>query len=137
MAALTITAANVFAAADVSTKVVTSGATVTAGMAVYKDLADGNKYKGCTTASAAAALCAGIALNGGTDGQRLTIGMSGDITIGDTVVVGSTYYVGAAAGNDGLIEPDVGSGDFVTILGVAISASVIRLRINVSGVDVP
>lgn len=112
------------------------GATVTAGQSVYLDSST-NTYKlADADLSAAAANCAGIALNGGSSGQPATVAVDGPYTVGGTVVVGKVYVVSATAGG---IAPstDLATGMWTTVLGVGISATQISLKRQVSGVQVP
>lgn len=134
MADVSITAANVQQGSDARIEHGTFGATVTQGQVVYRDSADG-KYKLADHDHATAAVRQprGIALNAGADGQPATIQLSGDITIGGTLVAGTTYCL---SGTPGGICPqaDVTTGDDVVILGVAKSTTVLDLNIMVSGV---
>lgn len=135
MADLSITAANVAAASDARTKHGTAGATITAGMAVYLDAADGEyKIADCTT-SADTADVEGIALHGASDGQPLTIQNGGGIDLGATLTVGETYVLSES----GAIAPigDLLSDDYVTVLGTATTASNLKMALNVTGVQVP
>jgi hypothetical protein len=137
MADLSITAANVTAAAGaVSAQQYTSGATITAGMAVYIDTAASNvaKIAHCET-SAATAVVKGIALNGASSGQPVNVAVSGALTIGATVAVGTIYVLSTA----GLICPaaDLVSDDWVSVIGVATTAAIITINIQNSGVQVP
>src|SRR5688572_13404762 len=99
MADLTITAANVVAGANVIKESGIAGETIAAGKAVYKSAAT-NKYMlaDSNSATAAAKIARGIALNGASDGQPLTIAKSGDVTIGATLTAGSPYYLSETAG---------------------------------------
>jgi hypothetical protein len=136
MAALSITAANVAAGSDAVIESGTAGATITAGQLVYRDEADG-KYKlvDCDSATAAARNPRGIALNGAANGQPLKIQRSGDITMGATLVAGTTYYAAPTAGDVGPLG-DVASGDDPIIIGIAKSASVLQMRIVDPGVTI-
>ena len=130
MAAITITAANVVKGADAVVSNGIGGATITAGQTVYLDAADGKfKLFDADSGTVAARSLVGIALNGCADGQPLAIQTGGDITIGGTVVKGTVYVGGATAG---AINPaaDLVSGWYVNIVGVATSASVVRLAIR-------
>ncbi|MBT8198949.1 MAG: hypothetical protein KJO36_00395 [Acidimicrobiia bacterium] len=129
MADLTITAANVIAASGATTKLVTAGATITAGDAVYEDTSDSNEYKLCDADVAGTADCDGIALTGSSDGQPLVIITKGDLNPGATATLGETYVVSTTAGGIAPIS-DLGSGDFVTILGVATTTSNIAIDIQ-------
>lgn len=138
MADLTITAANVVPAASPTTKtqVGTYGATITQGMPVYLDSADGKWKIADANASVTTAAAVGIALVAGSDGQPGLIQTEGDITIGATVAVGTIYVVSATAGK---IAPsaDGVSGWYTCVLGIAISTTVIRLKILAGGVAIP
>lgn len=133
MVDVTITAASVARGSDAVVEHGTFGATVAQGKVVYLDSADG-KYKIAdkNSATAAAKVPRGIALNAGSDGQPGTIQRGGDITIGGTLVAGTTYCLS----DDGGIAPqaDITTGDDVVVLGVAESTTVLRLAIQVSGV---
>jgi hypothetical protein len=137
LADLVITAANVLKGAGSTVSNGRAGGTVTAGQPVYQDAADANDWKPCDAdASAAASAAIGIALHAAEDGQPLQILVDGPITIGATVAVGTIYITSDTAGG---IRPsaDVDSADWVTILGVATSTTVIQININASGAQVP
>jgi hypothetical protein len=131
VADLTITAASVIAGSGTIERG-TAGATITAGQVVYKSA---GKYQLADNDSATAAAKSprGIALNGGSDGQPMSIMTSGSITIGATLTAGTAYYLSSTAGG---ICPlaDVISGDNVVLLGVASSTTVLKLNITDSGV---
>lgn len=133
MTDISITAANVIKGSDAVVEHGIAGATITAGQVVYKDATTG-KY-GLADADGAAALKVprGIALNGASDGQPLAIARSGDITIGGTLTAGTAYYLSPTAGG---IAPlaDVMSGDDVVLLGLAETAAILHLDIQVTGV---
>ena len=137
MVDLTVTAANVVKGSDAKTQVGIYGAVVTAGQTVYADPGDSNKFKPCDadSATAAARVTRGIALNGGANNQPAAVQTDGLITIGAAVVVGTIYVQSDTPGG---IMPavDLEAGDFVTVLGVGVSASQIALNIHVSGVAV-
>ena len=131
MADLTITAANVVqTAGDVSDG--TAGGTITAGMPLYKDAADLGHLKAAADTSATVSACVGIALHGASDGQPLKYARNGSINLGATLTVGMPYVVSAA----GLIAPiiDGATGDFITVLGIATTASNLSLQIHVGGI---
>jgi len=135
MADLTQTAANVAAGANaVIEKRFKFGATVAQGKPVYLSaankwlLADNN-----VSAVEAGQYGVGIALNAGSDGQEAAVQTEGEINLGATLAVGTTYGVSATAG---MICPDadIASTNFVTILGVAKTAAILRLKPIVSGI---
>lgn len=134
MSDLSITAASVLAGTGAKKVNGIAGATITAGKVVYLESSSG-KYKlaDCDSATAEAKAPAGIALNGASDGQPLTILTEGPITIGATVVGGTAYYLSPNAGG---IAPlaDVLTGDNVVLLGLATSTTVIEIDIQDSGV---
>lgn len=134
MTDISITAGNVISGSNAVTEHGTAGATITAGQMVYKDASDGlYKLADCDSATAAAKSPRGVALNGASTGQPLSIQRAGDVTIGGTLTAGTAYYLSPVAGG---IAPlaDVASGDTVVLLGLAKSASVLALDIQVSGV---
>lgn len=135
MADLTITAANVVAASGSKSRPGTAGATITAGQAVYLDATD-NKWK-LADADGAAALRSpgGIALHGASNGQPLQVHTEGRLTIGATLAAGTTYYLSPTPGG---ICPlaDVQSGDYTVIIGIAVSTSVLDVKIHESGVAI-
>lgn len=114
-----------------------AAAAVTAGQTVYLNtstqlaLADAD-------ASAASARTKGVALHAASAGQPLKIQTGGPLTLGAaaSMTVGLAYYQSPTAGG---ICPvgDVLAGDYVTLLGIATSASVLLLAILISGVQVP
>lgn len=134
MADLTITAANVVAGGNARKVQRTAGAEITAGQPVYVDPTTKRVSPAdCDHATAAVRSPLGIALNGGAAGQPIEVLKSGNITIGATVTTGVAYYL---SGNAGGICPvaDLGTGDYPTLLGFAISSTVIRVGIVESGV---
>jgi hypothetical protein len=136
MTDIAITAANVVKGSNATIEQGTAGATITAGQVVYKAAATG-KYglADCDSATAEVKVPRGIALNGASDGQPLAIIRSGSVTIGGTLTPGTAYYLSPVAGG---IAPlaDVASGDTVVLHGLATSASVLALDIQVSGVTI-
>lgn len=129
MADLTITAGDVVPSSTASTLHGTAGATITAGQAVYLDTTT-NTYKLCDADVAASAVCAGIALNGASSGQPITILTDGQITIGATVTRGTAYYVSLTAGGICPVA-DISTGDYVSLIGIADSTTTILVkRIN-------
>lgn len=135
MADLTITAASVVAGTDSVTEFGTLGATITAGQVIYKDsttnkwgLADNN------SATAAVRQAMGIALNGGAINQPVKVLRSGDITIGATMTAGVAYYLSDTPGGICPVA-DVGAGEYVCLIGIAESTTVLNVAINYSGVS--
>lgn len=130
MSDVSITASGVLAGTGATKKLGTAGATITAGKVVYLDSADG-KYKLADADSATAAIrsAIGIALNGASDGQPLVVLEAGPITIGGTLTAGTPYYLSTNAG--GICPPaDITTGDYVVILGIATSSTVLEVNIQ-------
>lgn len=136
MADLTITAANVLALAGSTTTRGTAGATITAGQAVYIDTADGlYKLADNNSATQAARIPTGIALNGASNGQPLGVLTLGPITIGATMTAGVAYYLSDTPGGICPVA-DLGSGEFPTVMGIATSTTALKVDINSSGVAI-
>lgn len=136
MADLTLTASSVAPGANaVIDRRYNAGATITAGQVVYLDasntwqLADANL-------SQAAAAASGIALHGASAGQPLAVQTGGSITLGSVLTVGVVYTLSATAGAIAPVS-DGTTGWYVTVLGIAISASVLAMQVQVSGVAKP
>lgn len=108
------------------------GGTVTAGMPVRKQTTDGT-WIASTNASAAGSQVDGIALSGGATGQPFTYQKSGNVNLGATLLVGKIYVL-SASGAISQVD-DVATGDYVTVLGVATTAALLKMGIVVSGVQ--
>jgi hypothetical protein len=137
MADLSVTAANV-AKISGTVRTVTAGASIAAGDAVYRDTTDANEYKGCRANVLASSKCEGIALDNAENGQPLTILTHGTIDIGATVSIGEVYTVSGHV-STGKIAPhsDLGSNEFVTVIGVGITTARIKMNLLVSDVALP
>jgi hypothetical protein len=137
MADLTITAANVIAGSGADVTRGIAGATVTAGQAVYLDTASTGKWLLADSDAASAitrgSASFGVALNGASNGQPLAVQTGGDITIGATMTAGVAYYLSDAPG---AICPfaDLATGDYVTLIGIAKSTTVLAIDPLYSGV---
>lgn len=134
MADLSITAANVIAGDSGARLDGKAGEAITAGKAVYLNstsglwmLADSN------SATAEARRAGGIALNGAALNQPLAVHKSGDVTIGATLTPGLAYYLSDTPGGICPVE-DVGAGEYVCLLGMAKSASVLSVAVQFPGV---
>ena len=134
MADLVITAAKVLASASGSRMDGKAGEAISAGKAVYIDpvtglwmLADSN------SATAEARRAAGIALNAAALNQPDAVHKSGDIVIGATLTAGVAYYLSDTPGGICLVA-DVGSGEYVCLIGLAKSTSVLSVAIQFPGV---
>ena len=112
------------------------GATCTAGQVVYEDLTDGGKLKLADATSATKAAAKGILLNGGANNQPTKLITEGPYTVGGTVVVGMTYCVSATGGGICPVS-DLTTGNYVTNIGIGISATQIDVLIHKGGVAKP
>lgn len=111
-----------------------AGASITVGQPLYKDSTDSNKLKVAdSNVSAAEAAVVGIAMAGGSTGDTITYITSGDVNLGATLGVGTSYYLSETAGG---IQPqaDLTTGEYVTFLGIGITAALLRVKICVSGI---
>jgi hypothetical protein len=129
MADLSITEANVLASADAVVETGTLGATIPAGDTVYLSETDGRYELADADGAAALRRPRGIVLNGGVDGQPTKILRQGDITLGAVLTAGVTYYQSPTPGKI-CLRADVLTGDYVCIIGVAKSTTVLAVNIQ-------
>ena len=135
MVDIVITASAIIAGSNSAQVHGTAGETIVAGKAVYQSastkkwmLADSN------SATAAARQAAGIALNGASDGQPVTVHKFGDLTVGAVLTAGQAVYLSDTPG--GLCPlADVGAGEYVCLVGLAKSTSVLAVDIQFPGVS--
>jgi hypothetical protein len=129
VAEVSITPASVVPGSDAEFYRGLAGATITAGMAVYLDEMTNTLKLADANLSLESADVKGIALHAASANQPLKIQTAGEITIGGTVVLATVYILGA--GGSGGIAPaaDKASGWYTSVIGVASSAS--KLRINI------
>lgn len=136
MADITITAANVVPGTNATIdRSGFAGETIAAGKAVYLDsttkkwqLADSN------SATVEARKATGIALNGASLNQPIDVHRGGDITIGATLTAGVAYYLSDTAGGICPVA-DVGAGEYVCLLGVSKSTTVLAVEIQFPNVS--
>jgi hypothetical protein len=116
-------------------RIVRYGATIAAGQPI---VASSGKYVlADANASAALAAAEGIAMTPGVDNGFGVMAFGGPIIlVGTTMVVGETYLVSPTAGGI-MPNADRATGDFVTRLGTAASATQLNLSIQATGVQVP
>lgn len=137
MSDISITAANVQISGNAQTRRVIAGGAITRGQPVYQDAADSFRVKACDADVAASAVALGIALADVATGQPVDV-VTADpaFTPGGTTVAGTIYV---ASPNAGGIAPwaDLGTADFVTVLGVGLASNKLHLRPIVSGAAIP
>ncbi|AGB71027.1 MULTISPECIES: hypothetical protein [Rhizobium] len=132
MADLVITPANVVAGSNATRDIGTAGATIAAGHAVYLDAATNNWLLSDNNGTGTRQV-KGIALNGASINQPLTVAKAGDVTIGATLVPGTAYYLSATPGGICPVA-DLATGMDSVLIGLAKSASVLAVDIQNSGV---
>lgn len=128
MTDLVITAANVVGTGVKETLI--AGGTITAGLAVRKNTS--NQIVAASDDSATNADVYGIALNGASSGQPVTVQKSGPIDLGATLAVGKVYVLSTS----GAIAPvdDIAGTEYVTVIGVATAADSLKMGLCASGV---
>jgi hypothetical protein len=133
MVDVAITPGSVVPGANASVESGTAGEAITAGKVVYRDpntkkfmIADNN-------GTADAKKPRGIALNGASLNQPVDVQTAGPLTLGGGLTAGTTYFLSDTAGG---ICPDVDvvAGETVALLGIAASASVLNIDIQLPGV---
>ncbi len=134
MADISITAASVVAGSGSKVEHGTAGDTITAGKLVYRDTSSGRyELADSNSATAAARLPRGFALNGAADGQPLAVLYDGPVTLGAVLTAGVAYYLSDTPGGICPVA-DIGSGEYSVYLGIATSTSVLDVSIQASGV---
>lgn len=126
MADLVITAANVVADSSATRVHGTAGETIAQGKLCYLSSTT-NKWMLADSNSVTAEARAGthVSLNSAALNQPITVG-KGRITIGATLTPGLAYYGSDTPGGICPIA-DVGSGEYVNLVGLAMSASVLEV----------
>lgn len=134
MADLSLTAASVLPGSGAKIEHGTAGDTITAGKLVYRDATTGRyELADSNSATSAARLPRGFALNGAADGQPLAVLYDGPITLGAVLTAGVSYYLSDTPGGICPVA-DIGSGEYSVYLGIATSTSVLDVNIQASGV---
>jgi len=134
MADLTQTATSVVSGTGAETMTKTAGETITAGAPVYVKAADGKVYLAQCDAATDDDVY-GIALNGGAVNQPILVQRAGQINLGATVAAGTFYVLSAAAGK---IAPaaDLVATNFITVIGVGISTSLVQLLLTTTSAQI-
>ncbi len=134
MADVSVTASAVVPTATTVIARGTAGATITAGQAVYADPNANFAIKPAqATSQTQATNVVGIALDGAASGQPVAYATGGDVTFNSAFTTVSVYVLSAA--NAGGIAPntDLATGNWGTVLGMATSATNLRLGLIASG----
>lgn len=141
MADLAITAANVDWLGGTPPERVKAGGTITRGMTVYRDSADGEYKAADANGSATLSVVEGIALTDGFDGKPMLIAKNGArINVGATTTAGAAYGltssdVGTANGAAGgiCLLSALGAGDYKRPLFVGSGTGIVTLAIDNNG----
>lgn len=116
-----------------------SASTVTAGQMLYLAASNGNKatLADSDTGTAAPAEAIGIACNDAGIGEPVGVAMFGNsVTFASAILTkGTVYYLSNTAGGICPVA-DLGSGDYVTLVGIATSTTVLKLYCIASGVTI-
>jgi hypothetical protein len=134
---LAITAASVVPGTDAVIATGTACETLTAGQAVYKAATSGKWCKAdADSATAEVRQAKGVALNGASLNQPLAVQTGGTVTIGATLTAGAPYWLSGTAGG---IAPtaDLSTGEYVDLVGLATSTTVLKLNFTYTGVATP
>ena len=140
MADITITAADVLVADSVRVAAVEAGVAIVAGKVLVYDSTDDDYILASNTTLAlsgnAGAASLVMSVGDAGAGQRVAVvGGGNTITVGSVLSKGRVYVL---SGN-GLISPesDATSGDFVTIIGYALSATELYFNPQSTGLEIP
>ena len=130
MANIAIVAANVVAGSNSVSEGGVSGEAITAGQAVYRN-EDTGKYMlaDSNSTTSAARKARGIALNSVAANQPISVHRSGDLVVGAVLTPGTAYYL---SDTPGAVCPlaDVGAGEYVCLLGLAKSTTVLAIDVQ-------
>ena len=134
MVDLVVVAANVQQGIKAKSQRVLAAEAITAGQPFYKDASTSGQARPAQADVLATAIVAGMAINDAATGQFVEYtAIDPDYDPGAVVVVGETYVLSAAAAGGVAPIGDLGTGDIVTILGVATATNKIPLNIINSG----
>ena len=124
MADLSITAASVVPGSRARILPGTAGATITAGQTVYLDSTT-NTYKlADANSSAATAAVVGIAMNGASAGQPISVNVEDDdLTVGATLSMSAPVYVQSATAGGIAPSADIAAGWYPSVLFIAKSTT--------------
>lgn len=132
MADISVTPGNVIAGSNATRDIGTAGETIVAGKAIYLDAAT-SKWMLSDNNGTGTRQVHGIALNGASLNQPVSMIKSGDLTVGSVLTAGTDYWLSATAGG---ICPraDLATGMDTIQIGVAKSATVLTVAVVDPGV---
>ena len=134
MADLTITSANVRMGDDNTSVSLIAAEDISSGDVIRVD--NNQIYKAIASSTVSNAAAYGIAITSGTTGNKVSYVTNGTLTIGATLVLNTLYVLSATSGK---IAPfaDLTTGQWVTLLGVPKSTSLLSLNITSKGFAIP
>ncbi len=132
MADLTITPGAVVASSNATRDIGTAGETIVAGKAIFLNAAT-NKWMLSDNNGTGTRQVHGIALNGASLNQPVSMVKSGDLTVGSVLTAGTDYWLSATAGGV-CARADLATGMDTIQIGVAKSATVLTIAIQDPGV---
>jgi hypothetical protein len=137
MANIAITAANLIPAEGYSYQDGIAGATFVPGDVAYTSAVNGQFLLADNNDTAVKAAVTGIALTAAVAGQPLRLRTGGTAAVGAVLTLNDAVY--CLSSDAGKICPysDLGSGDYVSIIGVPLSTSSLRVAIRNSGIQKP
>ena len=120
----------------VNPNIVIAGEAITAGMAVYRNPADGKYYKALAT-SVNSSNVAGIALDSavGVDQPFLIFTGNGDLSNVSGLTVGAPYFLSETTAGSLMRVADVGSTDYICFCGSAKSATIFSAHFYTNGIQ--
>jgi hypothetical protein len=134
MADLTVTAASCVPGTDARLDTGVAGETITAGQAVYKASTGLWMKADSNSATALARAATAIAMTGSSANQPIVVQKSGSLTLGATMTAGIAYYLSDTAGGICPVA-DVGAAEYVDVIGVSTSTTVLKLILSYSAVS--
>lgn len=136
MSDISVTAASVIASSGAVRGSGTAGASITALQTLYIDTSDSNKLKlADANAASPAYIVEGLSLHAALAGQPIQYIKSGQVTLNAVLTTGLVYVNSATAGG---IAPsaDLTTGWRTSTLGIALSTTVLDVRIHNSEIAV-
>ena len=135
MANVTITPAAVLKSATAEVAEGIAGATIVQGDWLYADAAASNTLKLADATSSAKSTVVGMALTAASSGQPVKYLTVNDVTM-DGLTQAQLYVLSVTAGKM-CPRADLSTGNWVTVLGAAKSATVLKVAVSVLGIQVP
>lgn len=113
-----------------------AGEAITAGQSLYIKSSDQKLWKAQCDGVASEEILAGIALNSAAAGQPMAYVGYGDVTIGATLTQGGIYVISATLGGICPVA-DLASTNKLSMIGFAVSSSVLRVMPIITGIAIP